>query len=214
MKVRVKICGVTTLDDARAVLEAGADALGLNFVPSSPRCLKDAALARSIAELARGRGALAVGVFANETPDAMLRTAEAAGLDVLQLHGDEPAALAADLRARSAVKLWKAARIATRADLDRVAAEAWPCDLLLLDARVPGHLGGTGQTFDWSILDGFARTRPLALAGGLNPANVAEAVRRVRPDWVDTASGVEASPGRKDAARTREFVESARAASV
>lgn len=214
MMVRVKICGVTTLDDARAVLDAGADALGLNFVPASPRCLKDRALARSIADLARTRGALAAGVFANDAAAEILRTADAAGLDILQLHGDEPVALADELRARSAAQLWKAARVATREDLERVASEAWPCDVLLLDARVPGHLGGTGKAFDWSILNGFTRSRPLALAGGLTPENVAEAMRRVRPDWVDTASGVESAPGRKDTAKTRIFVESARAAAV
>lgn len=198
-------------------LEAGAAALGLNFVAASPRYLRERSVAQEIASQARAKSALAVGVFANEQADAILKLSGEAGLDVVQLHGDEKPEFVLQLRAKSRrpVQIWKAFRVATREDLRKIEAESWPCDAILLDARVPsGALGGTGTAFDWSILQGFVRTAPLVLAGGLHPGNIAEAVRRVKPDWVDTASGVESAPGRKDEAKVRNFVEFAQGADV
>ena len=224
MKVKVKICGVRTLEDARAVLEAGADAIGLNFVPDSPRYVPSLKEAQVIAQFALSNGLLPVGVFADHSPGEVVERICAVKLRVVQVHGSESAAWGREIRkmlaagsgaAPDAPKLWKAYRIATAADLSQIGTEAWPCDALLLDARAEGGvLGGTGQVFDWSLLDGVARKKEWVLAGGLNPANVAQAIRRIRPDWVDTASGVESAPGRKDPGKIKSFVEETQKAFV
>lgn len=217
MKVRVKICGVTTAEDACVALEAGAEALGLNFVAASPRYLRERLVAQEIARLARAKDCLAVGVFANESAATILKLAGETSLDVVQLHGDENSELGLQLREQSsgALQIWKAFRVATSEDVRKIEAQSLPYDALLFDAHVRGRaLGGTGTAFDWSILDGFVRTVPLVLAGGLHPGNVAEAVKRVKPDWVDTASGVESTPGRKDPSKVRNFVEFAHGAGV
>lgn len=217
MKLLLKICGVTRLADADAVLNAGATALGLNFVSASPRYLADAATAREVATAARKTGALAVGVFADADATYVLQTVRECELDAVQLHGDEPPEVLAALRAQASgpLQIWKALRVAVREDL-RALDVYWPLvDAVLLDARVPGTArGGTGQTFDWTILAGLARPKPLILAGGLTPENVAEAVRQVRPEGVDTASGVEFAPGVKDAEKVRKFLNNASSACV
>ncbi len=134
------------------------------------------------------------GVFVDPDFDELLALQAALGFDILQLHGNETPAFIEKVKARiSGVKIWKAFRVAKRRDLAPVADYA--CDGILLDAKVLGAHGGTGQTFDWSILGDFKRPAPLILSGGLNPRNVAEAVRAVQPDWVDVASGVESAPG-------------------
>jgi phosphoribosylanthranilate isomerase len=207
MSTKVKICGITRPQDARAAVAAGADAIGLNFVAKSPRFLRSWDQARAVVAGTQPFAGLTVGLFVNATADEILAATREIELDAIQLHGEEPPELADQLRARLELSLWKAYRIATRADLDAVVAQAWPCDALLLDARVEGAHGGTGSSFDWSLLDGFPRTKPLVLAGGLKPGNVSEAVRRVRPDWVDTASGVESAPGIKDGEAMQQFVE-------
>ncbi len=199
----VKVCGITTASDAEACVEAGVDWLGLNFVPSSPRRV-DAATARTIRDAVGGR-ALLVGVVADGTEAALLELVREARLDALQLHGDEPPALVACL----APQAYKAVRIGSAADLEW--ADTFP-GLLLLDAKVQGALGGTGHKVDWTLASVLARSRAVVLAGGLRPENVAEAVRTVRPWGVDTASGVEASPGIKDLDAVRAFVEAARGA--
>lgn len=209
MSVRVKICGLTRVEDAQAAVAAGAEALGFNFVPGGPRYLADLERAR---ELSGAAGqALRVGVFADADVTAIERAVQAARLNVVQLHGGETPAFGARLRQAlpNGVQLWKVYRVSKVEDLARVEREAFSCEALLLDARVAGALGGTGRTFDWSILDGWTRARPMVLAGGLTPDNVAEAVARVRPAWVDTASGVESAPGIKDAAKMRAFVKAA-----
>lgn len=199
----VKICGVTTADDALLCVEAGASAIGLNFVPSSPRRI-DAARAREIVRRVGDR-ALVVGVVADLDVEAMQRLRAEAELGCLQLHGDErPDALAALLP-----HAYKAIRVADARDVD--AAATFPGEHVLVDAKVSGALGGTGTTFDWALVRELARTRKLTLAGGLTPDNVAEAVRVVRPYCVDVASGVEAgTPGVKDIARVRAFIAAAR----
>jgi phosphoribosylanthranilate isomerase len=199
----VKICGVTCVEDAEFAVEAGASALGLNFVPTSRRLL-DLGVAREIAAAVRGRIEL-VGVFADQSAAQLVELSLELGLDRLQLHGSETAAFLA-----SVPRSFKAVGIASAADV--ALAAAFPGEPLLLDAKVAGESGGTGRTFDWSLVEALAAQRAVVLAGGLTPDNVAEAVRRVRPYGVDVAGGVEVpgNPRRKDADRMRRFVLEAR----
>lgn len=202
--VHVKICGVTTVDDALACVALGASALGVNFVPQSPRRVT-VARAREIAR-AVGDGALVVGVVADLAADDARHLALDAELGCLQLHGDEPPETLSALLPHA----YKAIRVADPSDVAR--ARTFPGDYLLVDAKVEGALGGTGATFDWDLVKELARERRLTLAGGLTPENVAAAVRAVRPYCVDVASGVERAPGDKDLDRVRAFVEAVRAA--
>jgi phosphoribosylanthranilate isomerase len=202
--VHVKICGITSVDDALTAVDAGASAIGLNFIASSPRRV-DVGRAREIAR-AVGDRALVVGVVADLSVDEMRALKVDAELGCLQLHGDEaPEALLALLP-----HAYKAVRIADASDVTRAAR--FGGEHLLADAKVTGMLGGTGVTFDWSLVASIARARKLTLAGGLTPDNVADAVRAVRPYCVDVASGVELAPGVKDAARVRMFIARAQSA--
>lgn len=210
MSIKVKICGITRPEDARAAVSAGADAIGLNFVRKSPRFLKSWDQARAVLAGTQSFAGLVVGLFVNATVDEIIAATREVKLDAIQLHGDEPPELGDELGKRLDLTLWKAYRIATRADVDAVLAQGWPCDAVLLDARVEGAHGGTGKSFDWSLLAGFPRSKTMVLAGGLTPENVGDAVRGVKPDWVDTASGVESTPGVKDAALMRAFVAAAK----
>lgn len=203
-KTHVKICGLTTAANAVACVDAGASAIGLNFVPSSPRRVS-VAEARAIARAVRGR-ALVVGVVADRDVAAMRALVAEAELECLQLHGDEsPETLAALLP-----HAYKAIRVGSAADVAR--ARAYAGEHILVDARVEGALGGTGKTLDWALVAGLAEERKLTLAGGLTPENVADAIREVRPYCVDIASGVESAPGVKDAARVRALMEAVRGA--
>lgn len=199
-RVRVKICGVKRLEDARAVQAAGAHAIGLNFAPESPRCIGTPADAERFVREANLSLKWA-GVFVNATPDFILDAVRRCGLTIAQLHGDEGPAFSEALRPQlpAGVEIWKAFRVSSAEDLAPI--PSYPCDAVLLDAKVTGVRGGSGHAFDWSILKALPRTRPLVLAGGMKPENVAEAVRVVLPDWIDTASGVESAPGEKDPAR-------------
>jgi phosphoribosylanthranilate isomerase len=199
---RVKICGVTTAGQAMACVDLGADALGVNFVASSPRRV-DEKLARAIVE-AVGRRALVVGVVAGMTVEAMRALVDRTGVGCLQLHGDESAADVGALLPHA----YKAVRVA--GPEDAAAAEAMPGEYVMVDARVKGSLGGTGHTFDWAWVVGLASRRKLVLAGGLTPDNVGSAVTRVRPWCVDVASGVESAPGVKDLGRVSAFLEAVR----
>jgi phosphoribosylanthranilate isomerase len=201
---RVKICGVTSADEARDSVEAGADSVGVNFVASSVRRV-DVETARAIVR-AVGTRTLVVGVVAGMTVTAMHALRDATGVGCLQLHGDETADDVAALLPHA----YKAVRVEGADDVLR--ARAMPGDYVLVDAKVEGTLGGTGHAFDWSLVVELARTRKLVLAGGLTPANVAGAIERVRPWCVDVASGVESAPGKKDPARVRAFIEAVRAA--
>lgn len=201
----VKVCGITTVDDALAAVDLGASAIGLNFVAASRRRI-DTERARAIANAvhdAKGARVLVVGVVADMTVDAMRDLARDAGLDCLQLHGDEPPDVLAPLLPHA----YKAIRIASAEDVARAAS--YPGDHVLVDAKVDGALGGTGATFDWSLVRGLARTRKLTLAGGLTPDNVARAIEALSPYCVDVASGVERAPGVKDRAKMRAFIEAA-----
>jgi phosphoribosylanthranilate isomerase len=202
--VWVKICGITSVRDGEMIASAGADAIGLNFVPSSPRAI-DRALAKEIAREVAGRVEL-VGVFADRSAAEMLEIREEVGLDWIQLHGDE----APETVLACGPRAMKALRVSDVTDVAR--AHAYGGGRLLVDAKVSGALGGTGHAFDWSLVQGLAGQRQLVLAGGLRPDNVELAISRVRPFGVDTASGVESAPGQKSRDKVRTFIELARAA--
>lgn len=200
----VKICGVTSVDDAAMCVEAGADAIGLNFVPGSPRCLDlstAAAIMREIPERV-----ISVGVFVDADRETLTRHKETLGLRCLQLHGDEPPELLAEFLPHA----YKALRV--RGPGVRQEAERYPGRFLLLDAYVPGVHGGSGARFDWSLALELAKLRQLTLAGGLTPDNVAEAIAAVQPFCVDVASGVERAPGKKDEGLVRAFIDNAKRA--
>jgi phosphoribosylanthranilate isomerase len=206
----IKICGITSVEDGLLASAAGADAVGFVFFAMSPRKTtveRAAQIARALPTTVRR-----VGVFVNETPEAMTRAAEAVGLDLLQLHGEESAESLAGL-ARPVIK---AVRVGKGFAQDEALRFAGPAAGLLVDTRLPGETqlpGGTGVPFDWSLVRGLAERVPfLMLAGGLTPQNVAEAVRAVRPHAVDVSSGVEALPGRKDPEKVRAFVRAVREA--
>jgi phosphoribosylanthranilate isomerase len=205
-RVRVKVCGVTTVADAVASVAAGVDSVGVNLVASSVRRVDEALLREVVTAI--GARALVVAVVADMSVPDMLALKEATGVGCLQLHGNEPAASVSAVLPHA----YKAVRVANEADVS--AAEAMPGDYVLVDARVEGTLGGTGHTFDWTLVKGLASRRRLVLAGGLTPANVAAAIASVQPWCVDVASGVESAPGVKDMEKVRAFVEAARAASV
>lgn len=202
MTTRVKVCGVTTAEQAVACVDLGVDALGVNFVASSPRRV-DERLARAVVE-AVGQRALVVAVVAGMTVDAMRALVVRTGVGCLQLHGDESATEVGALLPHA----YKAVRVGSEEDV--ALAEAMPGDYVMVDARVAGALGGTGHAFEWSLVVGLAKRRKLVLAGGLTPENVRSAVELVRPWCVDVASGVESAPGVKDLGRVRAFVEAAR----
>jgi phosphoribosylanthranilate isomerase len=200
----VKICGVTTVDQATGCVDRGADAIGVNLIASSPRCV-EASRARAIAR-AVGSRAVVVAVVADMTVDAMRSLRDEAGVGCLQLHGNEEPSIVASVLPHA----YKAIRVATADDV--AAAEAMPGDYVMVDAKVAGKLGGTGHSLDWSLVAGLARRRRLVLAGGLDPANVESAIAVVRPWCVDVASGVESSVGVKDLARVEDFVQRVRRA--
>jgi phosphoribosylanthranilate isomerase len=202
--VRVKICGITSVEDALATVEAGADAIGLNFASSSPRRVTTA-LASAIVR-ALPAHVVTVGVFVDADKGELRRTIDAVGLRCIQLHGDETPELLFDFLPHA----YKAIRVRGPGSL--LDAARYPGDHILLDAYVAGVAGGTGARFDWTLAAELARSRHLTLAGGLTPENVAEAVRAVRPFCVDVASGIEVSPGKKDHEKLRSFITHAKAA--
>ena len=198
---RVKICGITNLEDAQRASDLGAWALGLIFYPRSPRrCRRDAAAAISAA--LRRRTELC-GVFVNATLAHVTATADAAGLSMLQLHGDEGPAYCAEAARRTGCRVMKAVQVRSGADLQAVGA--FHTDFHLLDAHHERLRGGTGDTFDWELARRHGGTPPLVLSGGLRAENVAGAIDAVRPYAVDVASGTEGEPGRKDPARLEAF---------
>lgn len=206
----IKICGVTTPAIVDAVIAARADHLGFVFFPPSPRNLSPGDAAALAARA--GERISRVGLFVDADDAAIAEAASAAKLDALQLHGKESPERAAQLRARFGLPVWKAVAIASAADVDRAAAYVGAVDLVLFDAKTPkGTLpGGMGLAFDWSLLAAWKNRAPWGLAGGLNPGNVAEAVRQIGAPLVDTSSGVETEPGLKDAALVAQFCRAAR----
>ena len=208
---KVKICGITTVEDAGRAAELGAWAIGLNFWPSSPRRVpRD--VATDIAASVRRRLEVA-GVFVNTPLDEVVRTAENVGLTMLQLHGDEGPAYCAEAARRTGCQVIKAARIRTRADIQDL--ERFHTDYHLLDSYAPGKPGGTGQTFSWELALAHRGSVPVILSGGLTPGNVGDAIATVHPFAVDVASGVEPDEGppiRKDPTRLQAFIEAVPAA--
>ena len=205
MSVKVKICGVTNVADALAAAEAGADMIGLNFYEGSPR-LVTPALAAEIAR-ALPPFVLRVGVFVNPAEAQVLEAIAGCGLNLLQFHGDEPS----DFCTQFGVMSVKALRVREAASLQALAD--FHTEAFLLDAYAKTGLGGTGEKFNWDLAVAAQKYgKPIFLAGGLTPENVAEAVRQVRPFAVDVASGVESAPGKKDAAKVRAFIAAVRAA--
>jgi len=192
--VRVKTCGITNLDDAQLCVDLGAWALGLIFWPGSPRAcaIEDAETIGA----AMHRRAEVAGVFVNATLDDVAATADRVGLTLLQLHGDEGPAYCAEAARRTGAKVMKAMRVKDTAQVR--ALRAFHTDYHLLDAYVPGSHGGTGETFNWELAKQHEGPAEMVLSGGLTPDNVGEAIAVTDPFAVDTASGTEASPGKKD----------------
>jgi phosphoribosylanthranilate isomerase len=200
----IKICGVTSVDDAEHVVRSGANAIGLNFVLGSKRRVTFEQ-ARPIVEAMQGRIEL-VAVVANPTDLETKELREQLGIPWLQLHGEEPAARLTRLLPQA----FKAVAIEDAADARRAAS--FPGERLLVDTKVSSGSGGTGKVFDWQLVTDLARTRQLILAGGLTPKNVAAAVRVLGPWGVDVASGVEFVPGVKDPELVTAFVLAVRSA--
>jgi phosphoribosylanthranilate isomerase len=202
--VKVKICGITNWADARQAIESGADLLGFNFVVTSPRYVTPAKARRMVMKLPGNISA--VGVFENESEEAMLEIARSVGLDQLQLHGDETPALVARLaRHGRRLRIIKALRVNKPFREAQLAAYN-RADAILLDGFSRKARGGTGKTFDWQVARRAARRGRIFLAGGLTPENVGEAIRTARPYAVDVCSGVESRPGKKDPQRMRSLV--------
>ena len=203
--VRVKICGITNLSDAEHALRYGADALGFVFA-ESPRRIAPQKAAKIIRKI--GPRVAPVGVFVNEKPENVLKIAWECQLSTVQLHGDESLATIKDIRKAGALKVIKSFRIANAADLARI--ESFEADAYLFDTKADGRFGGTGKSFDWTLLKNAKFRRPVILSGGLKPGNIEEAVRAVCPYGVDVSSGVEKSPGKKDPKLVKEFIERAK----
>lgn len=201
--MKVKICGITNYEDAAAAVELGADALGFNFYRRSPRYIEPEAARAIIRRLPPF--VAAVGLFVDEGPEEVCRAARAAGVGVLQLHGDETPDYCGRL---SGWPLIKALRVGGA--LDAAGLADYEVQAFLLDARDGALYGGTGKVFDWSLAAAVRGVAPIILAGGLRPDNVAEAIRTARPYGVDVSSGVESSPGRKDRALVGAFIEEVR----
>jgi len=203
---KVKVCGITNLDDAEMAVELGAWTLGMIFYEGSPRRCSLAEAQRIVAVLRR-RVELC-GVFVNAPLEQVVRTSGELGLSMLQFHGDEGPSFCAEATRRNGARVIKAAQISGPGDVRDL--ERFHVDFHLLDARSrrphgQGLRGGTGETFDWSLLAARRSKVPLILSGGLNPDNVAEAIAVAHPYAVDTASGTETAPGRKDARKLQAF---------
>jgi phosphoribosylanthranilate isomerase len=203
MNTQVKICGITSLADAQAAAEAGADALGFVFYKNSLRYMTVSAVAgifkKSSLHIMR------VGVFVNSPADFVFRAVAECGLSLLQFHGDEPPEFCAQFGVMS-MKAFRIRDAESLKEMPRYSTDAW-----LLDACSAKNLGGTGEKFNWDLaVEARKFGRPVFLAGGLTPENVADAVRRVKPFGVDVSSGVESSPGKKDHAKVQAFIKAVR----
>ncbi len=195
---RIKVCGITRLEDAQLASVLGVDAVGFVFYPKSPRYIapdKAAAIIRQLPPFVS-----AVGLFVNPTQEEIAEVLKTVPLGVIQLHGDETPAFCKSQRQR----VLKAISVGSKDDLKK--ASGYDCPILL-DAKAPaGVYGGSGTTFDWSLLEGFTHPHPLTLAGGLNSENIEEALSHRQWFAVDVSSGVEVSPGIKDETKLRDFV--------
>jgi phosphoribosylanthranilate isomerase len=209
--VRVKICGITKLEDARVAVEAGADFLGFVFYPGSPRYVTPGRVREIVTQISDLRSLVPdlslVGVFVDQAPEAVAEIMHFCRLDYAQLHGAEPPKTVAKLMDAGfgVIKAFRVRDGASLAEMRRYRAMAY-----LLDAYTPGQPGGTGRAFDWALAVQAKEHGRIILAGGLTPDNVARAVHQVRPWAVDVSSGVEAAPGHKDHDKVRRFIAAAR----
>jgi phosphoribosylanthranilate isomerase len=205
MSTWVKICGITNLDDAQVAVEARADALGFVFYEKSPRHMTIPAAA-GISNQMPGF-VMRVGVFVNALKETVVRATSECGLNLLQFHGDEPPEYCLQFNLMS-MKAFRMRDAGTLKEMKKYQTNAW-----LLDACSPEAAGGSGEKFNWDLaVEAQKFGKPIFLAGGLTPENVAEAIRKVRPFGVDVSSGVEISPGKKDHAKMRAFIKAAKAA--
>jgi phosphoribosylanthranilate isomerase len=209
---RIKVCGVTLPDDAARVAAAGADFIGFNFWPKSKRFVATDR-APMLSAVARGSGAAKlVGVFVDPDVEEVLAVTTRVDLDIIQLHGDESPDLVKQISLAVYRPVWKAIPVSSSKDIQHL--DVWPAEAILLDAPTPGR-GGAGAKFDWNLArearERFPRIN-IILAGGLDPTNVATAIKIVEPWAVDVASGIEAGPGIKDPAKLEAFVGAARLA--
>ncbi len=203
--VKVKICGITNIDDALVAVDYGADALGFVFFKGSPRFIspKDAAsIIKKLPPFVQ-----AIGVFVDESPEEIRSVKAASGIDLVQLHGDEPLESCGVCG-----RVIKAIRIKSLESLSPLEQFRKHVSAFLLDAYTPDKLGGTGMIFNWDIAVEAKRFGKIILAGGLTPNNVAEAVRHVRPYGLDVSSGVELTKGKKDLKKVKLFIERAKGA--
>ncbi len=203
MRTRVKVCGITRREDALAAVEAGVDAIGLVFYPPSPRCVSVEQAAAIVRELPPF--VTSVGLFVNADAETIAEVVGEVQIDLIQFHGNE----CPDYCATHARPWIRALRMKDDIDLAAEAARFAGARGLLLDAYRPGVPGGTGETFDWSRIPAALAGR-IVLAGGLDPDNVEQAVRQVRPFAVDVSGGIEAAPGIKDSDKMRRFVQAVR----
>jgi phosphoribosylanthranilate isomerase len=203
MAPRIKFCGITRFDDATAAVEAGAWALGVILWPGSPRAGTVDVAAEIVA--AYRRRVEVCGVFVDATLDEVAAAVDSAGFSMVQLHGSEGPAYCSEVARRTGAKVVKAARVRGLEDLQ--ALRPFHTDYWLLDARVEGMVGGTGETWDWSLVADVHAGRPLILSGGLTPENVGAGIAQVQPFAVDVASGVESAPGVKDHDKLRAFAD-------
>jgi phosphoribosylanthranilate isomerase len=213
MTTDVKICGITDPEAMEAAIRHGADLVGLVFFPPSPRnvAVEEAAM---LAARVPDR-VIKVGLFVDPDDGLIDRVLGGVALDAIQLHGDEPVERCAAIRARAGKQVFKAIKVRAEEDLASATRHAEVCDRLLFDAKPPADAtrpGGNAETFDWTVLEGRSWAVPWLLAGGLTADNVAGAIRLTGCPGVDTSSGVESAPGRKDPARIKAFLEAARRA--
>lgn len=215
MSVDVKICGLSTAETVTAAIEAGASLIGFNFYPPSPRYIT-LETACALAPLVRGKARIVALVV--DSDDALIdRIAGELKPDLIQAHGSESPDRISAIAKRAGVPVIKVIKVKDRSDVERAAAYETAAALILYDAKAPETLagalpGGNGIAFDWSLLEGPAQAKPFILSGGLNPGNVAEAIRNTGATIVDVASGVEKAPGVKDIELIRNFIEAAKGA--
>ena len=202
---KIKICGITNLDDALAAADAGADALGFVFFKKSPRYVTPEKAAAIISKLPVF--ITTIGVFADERPEEILKNIEETGIDVLQFHGKEPPESCLLPR-----RVIKGIRVKSLESLEPLSLYKDIVSAFLLDTYAPDMLGGTGQVFNWDIAIEAKKYGQIILAGGLTPENISEAIRRVNPYAVDVSSGVEIEKGKKDHQKMKSFIERARSA--
>ena len=202
--MKVKVCGITRYEDAVLALDEGADALGFNFFPPSPRYIDPGTASEIIRRLPPF--AVTVGLFVNvERADRVAETAQLSGVRVIQLHGDESPEYCLQLSAWPLIKVLRIGGAPVEENL-----EQYPVQAFLLDVKDDVLFGGTGKSFDWTLVQGIDRKRPIILAGGLRADNVQAAIRAVKPYGIDVCSGVEREPGIKDPVKLAEFMNEVR----